>query len=69
MTIISQPETQKLPRMFIVEWISIIGVFLACFLFLLSEMKHIETKIDQQSARTDRLYEMFIDLLKEKGKT
>jgi hypothetical protein len=31
-----------------------------------SEMKVLEGKIDKQSERTDRLYEMFIDLLKEK---
>ena len=30
-----------------------------------SEMKLLEAKIDKQSERTDRLYEMFIDLLKE----
>lgn len=30
-----------------------------------SEMKLLEAKIDCQAARTDRLYEMFIDLLKE----
>jgi hypothetical protein len=28
--------------------------------------RHIEDKMDKQSARTDRLYEMFIDLLKER---
>jgi hypothetical protein len=31
-----------------------------------SEMKLLEAKIDRQSERTDRLYEMFIDLLKER---
>jgi len=30
-----------------------------------SEMKLLEAKIDTQAGRTDRLYEMFIDLLKE----
>lgn len=29
------------------------------------EMKLLEAKIDKQSERTDRLYEMFIDLLKD----
>lgn len=33
---------------------------------LKSEMKLLEAKIDRQSERSDRLYEMFIDLLKEK---
>ena len=41
---------------------TLIGVFLMLWYFA----KHIETKIDRQSERTDRLYEMFIDLLKEK---
>ena len=31
---------------------------------LKSEMKLLEAKIDQQSARSDRLYEMFIELVK-----
>lgn len=31
-----------------------------------AEMKLLEAKIDTQAARTDRLYEMFVDLLKEK---
>ena len=47
-------------------WPYILGVFIICFAFLFSEIKHLESKIDQQSSRTDRLYEMFIDLLKEK---
>lgn len=34
---------------------------------LKSEMKMLEAKIDRQSERTDRLYEMFIDLLKQKN--
>ena len=31
-----------------------------------NEMKVLEAKIDRQSERTDRLYEMFIDLVKER---
>jgi hypothetical protein len=30
-----------------------------------TEMKLLEAKIDTQAGRTDRLYEMFIDLIKE----
>jgi len=30
------------------------------------EMKILEAKIDKQSDRTDRLYEMFVDLLKDR---
>ncbi len=32
-----------------------------------TEMKLLEAKIDRQSERTDRLYEMFVDLLKDKN--
>jgi hypothetical protein len=32
-----------------------------------TEMRVLEGKMDAQAARTDRLYEMFIDLLKEKN--
>lgn len=31
------------------------------------EMKLLEVKIDRQSERTDKLYEMFIDLLRSKN--
>lgn len=40
---------------------TIISVFLMLWYFT----NHIETKFEKQSERTDRLYEMFIDLLKE----
>lgn len=62
----NQREYQKIPKIILIEWVSILAIFISCFLFLFHEMKHIESKIDQQSNRTDRLYEMFIDLLKEK---
>lgn len=56
----------------IVEWVTTMGVFIACFLFLLRKIEGIETKqearMQEQTARTDRLYEMFIDLLKEQRK-
>lgn len=41
---------------------TIISVFLMLWYF----SNHIESKIEKQTERTDRLYEMFIDLLKEK---
>ena len=41
---------------------TIISVFLMLWYF----SRHIEEKLDKNSARTDRLYEMFIDLLKHK---
>lgn len=42
----------------------IVGIFSAN---LKSEIKLLEAKIDRQAERSDRLYEMFIDLLKEKN--
>lgn len=41
---------------------TIISVFLMLWYF----SNHIESKIEKQSERTDRLYEMFIDLLKSR---
>lgn len=48
----------KTHRLIIAEWVTLISVFIGCFLFLLY-------KIEKQSERTDHLYEMFIDLVKE----
>ena len=48
---------------------TIISMFLMLWYFsnhIESKIQRQSEKIDQQSARTDRLYEMFIDLLKEK---
>lgn len=39
---------------------TIVSIFLMLWYF----SNHIESKIEKQSARTDRLYEMFIELLK-----
>ena len=49
---------EKFKPWFFAEWISIIGTFLVCFVFLFYQNQI-------QSQRTDRLYEMFIDLIKE----
>jgi len=43
---------------FFAEWISIIATFMVCFVFLFYQNQ-------AQSARTDRLYEMFYELIKE----
>jgi len=51
----------KTHRLIIAEWVTLISVFIGCFLFLLY-------KIEKQSERTDHLYEMFIDLVKENRK-
>jgi hypothetical protein len=46
---------------FLAGWISIISTFIGCFVFLFHQNQ-------VQSARSDKLYEMFIDLLhKKKG--
>ena len=47
---------------------SILATIVLCTYTMFSEMKRIETRVDVQGARTDRLYEMFIDLLKEQRK-
>lgn len=44
---------------------SLIAIVWAFSANIKSEMRLLEAKIDQQAARTDRLYEMFIDLIKE----
>jgi len=67
----------KTYRLVIAEWLTLAGVFLGCFYLLYSEMKSIDCRIEQrvisqeqrmlsQEQRTDRLYEMFIELVKEK---
>lgn len=53
---VNQIRTYKL---IVTEWITTIAVFVTCFGYL-------AYKIERQADRTDRLYEMFIDLLKEK---
>ncbi len=59
---------KKTARILIAEWISTITVFLVCFVFLFYKMEKQSDKMDdrmsQQSARTDKLYEMFIEVVK-----
>jgi hypothetical protein len=66
----------KLHRTMIIEWITILTAVLTCFGVLYAEIKGLDGKIERQgdrtdkmcemhNARSDRLYEMFIDLLKE----
>lgn len=45
------------------EWAALLFTIIGGFYILDAK---IERKIDMQSQRTDRLYEMFIDLLKER---
>lgn len=44
------------------------GEFLILFITLLGGFYLLDGKIDRQSERTDKLYEMFIDLVKETRK-
>lgn len=41
--------------------------FMVLLVTLLGGFYTLDGKVDRQSARTDRLYEMFIDLLKERS--
>lgn len=59
-------ETKILEKFHLYEVVTVAALFFTGFGFLMSEMHRIEAKIDQQSSRSDRLYEMFIDLLKDK---
>ncbi len=52
-------EESKTYKLIVVEWITTLSVFIMCFVYL-------SNKIEKQCDRTDKLYEMFIDLLKEK---
>jgi hypothetical protein len=62
----------------IIQYFAILLPILACFGFLYRELKEFKKEIkidiavqskrmDTQSARSDKLYEMFIDLVKAKG--
>ena len=51
-------SASKTSKLILVEWITTLAVFIGCFGYLAH-------KIDRQSDRTDRLYEMFIELVKE----
>ena len=42
-----------------------IQTLIGTFLMLVWFVRHIDNTLDAQSKRTDRLYEMFIDLLRE----
>lgn len=51
-------SASKTSKLILIEWITTIAVFIGCFGYLAH-------KIDRQSDRTDRLYEMFIDVKKD----
>lgn len=69
-------ERGKIYKAVLFEWITILTAVITCFGVLYSEIKSLDGKIERQGeridknsemqiARTDKLYEMFIDLLKE----
>jgi len=45
--------------------VAIIGSLLGGIAYIHSDIKEIKKGLDKQTDRTDKLYEMFIDLLKE----
>ena len=65
-----QMTLKSFDRMAWIQWISLIGTTITCFVFLFHEIhetrKEVRDERIAQSARTDRLYGMFLDLLKEK---
>lgn len=56
---------QKTYKSYIIELLTVLGVFISCFVFLLMEMRRVEMKIDIQGARTDQLYELYVQQNKE----
>jgi hypothetical protein len=72
-TILSATKTQKL---IIAEWATLLSVFIVCFLFLFYRIEKLDDRCNQlhqdlttvmqaQTERSDHLYEMFIELVKE----
>ena len=57
-------EVQWIPA--IATTVIILVAMIACCNWTVSRIDQQSLRIDQQVARTDRLYEMFIDLLKKK---
>ena len=50
------------------EWtqvFTIMATLVGSVFYIHNDVKELKNEIQQQSKRTDRLYEMFIDLLKE----
>ncbi len=49
-----------------VEFFTVLATMIGGFFLMMGRMDTLDQKISTQSQRTDRLYEMFIDLLKER---
>lgn len=57
-----QEQERRMPSgWFFAEWISILATFMACFVFLFYQNQ-------VQSERSDKLYQNFIELLKDNKK-
>jgi hypothetical protein len=60
----------KVEYISIITLVSLSATFFGCFFLLYKEIKTLEQctrdEMKAQAARTDKLYEMFVDLLKEK---
>ncbi len=54
-------DSSKTYKLIITKWITTIAVIIGCFGYL-------AYKIEKQADRTDHLYEMFIELVKENKK-
>lgn len=52
----------KTLKVVIFEWASLAALVIGCFMFLYNQIDGLDQKIDRQSTRTDRLYEMFCSL-------
>ncbi len=57
---ITNNSVNDLRKIILFEWFSILGVLAAIMIFL-------SAQIYQQSCRSDKLYEMFYELIKEKN--
>lgn len=59
-------------RLIIAEWATLGAILVGCFMFLFSKIERQADRSDEQFAkqteRSDHLYEMFIDLIKETRK-
>ena len=62
-------DENKNYRAIIIEWATLAGIVLGCFYVLHSDIKNLENRMEQrmlsQEARTDKLYEMFIELIQK----
>jgi len=59
---------EKIKDVFEIQWVPAIVVIMVLGSLMLGCFSWTISRIDQHSVRTDRLYEMFIDLVKVRGK-